>query len=69
MQAANREPRMIPKAQARQVIDERLQAAGRRVRGYARLDLGAAMDIIETKHEQHPQSQWPRRSAISKASA
>jgi type I restriction enzyme R subunit len=36
---------MTPEAQARQVIDERLQAAGWLVQDYARLNLGAALGV------------------------
>jgi len=36
---------MTPEAQARQVIDERLRAAGWQVQDYARLNLGAAPGV------------------------
>ena len=36
---------MTPEAQARQVIDERLQAAGWLVQDYRQLNLGAALGI------------------------
>jgi hypothetical protein len=54
---------MTPEAQARQVIDERLRAAGWEVPDDHQLNLGAAV------HEQRPQSPQPRRFAASKAHA
>jgi type I restriction enzyme R subunit len=41
---------MTPEAQARQVIDERLQAAGWLVQDYRQLNLGAALGIAVREH-------------------